>query len=89
MSTVDKNGIPRLPPSQDPERIEVLLIDSFDLTHGENALVIFAMNRDGEGSLLALTPLEIEKLGRPGVVDSPLLDAFIQGFSMGGHWTPN
>jgi len=70
-----------LPPSQDPNRIEVLLISQLEVAERRGDLVMFEMIRDGEQlvDLKEFAPRGEKDLS----FDSPLLDAFANGFQMG------
>ena len=82
MSSAKKGGAIEAPPSQDPNRKEVLIISSSSDVHARRAsLVVFEMLRDGEGQLVELEQLhtvEDEDLR----VASPLLNAFVEGFRL-------
>ena len=82
MSMAKKGGAIEVPPSQDPNRKEVLIISSSsDVQARRASLVVFEMLRDGEGQLVELEQLhtvEDEDLR----VASPLLNAFVEGFRL-------
>ena len=82
ISLAERDQPPVTPPSQDPNRIEALIISGLNVEEPGSRLVAFEMIRDGEGTLAELKPLdEAQKEGL--TVDSPLLDAFARGFLQG------
>ena len=82
LSMAEGEEPPQLPPSQDPKRIEVLLIAQFDLERNADAGVMFEMLRDDECVLRELKPLPVmEEEGL--TVKSPLLEAFVLGYAAG------
>jgi hypothetical protein len=82
MSTAHEGEPPVVPPSQDPNRKEVLLISSLKVEGSQSGLVMFEMVRDTEGKLVELPQLPTPQ-DEGGSVDSPLLDAFAEGFRAG------
>ena len=54
LSSAKDGQLPDTSPSQDPNRIEVLIVTGVDLTAREYKGVIFEMKRDDEGQLMAL-----------------------------------
>jgi hypothetical protein len=89
MSVYGNEGRTSLPPSQDPDRVEVLIIDSLRSASRELELAIFEMQRDSAGQLMGLRPLETLASSAGVHADSPLLDAFVQGFESGRRSTLN
>ena len=82
MSSTTDQGAIKVPPSQDPNRKEVLLITaSSDIEKQRVSMVVFEMLRDREGQLV-----ELEKLQATEDADiraaSPLLNAFMEGFRL-------
>jgi hypothetical protein len=73
---------PKMSPSQDPNRIEVLLISGLKVIEHEAKMILFEMIRSKKGKLIRLKEFDL-----PGEEDrqleSPLLDAFIYGYAMG------
>lgn len=76
---------PTIPPSTDPNRIEVLLVSSLRLRGRtpQQSIVILEMVRDKQGKLTELR--EIERIEDDGdnKVESPLLLAAVRGFRLG------
>jgi hypothetical protein len=84
MSVAEGEIPPRVPPSEDPNRKEVLFVSSLKLADGKASMVIFEMIRDSEGELFEIKPLSgIADQVEETEVESPLLDAFAAGFSRG------
>jgi hypothetical protein len=80
MSVVDNGQIPDIPPSQDPERLEVLTVSGLDMGTGKTQMQVFEMQRDDEGQLQSLeTPARLPQT-ETTEADSPLLTAFVIGF---------
>jgi len=77
--TIDK------PPSQDPNRKEILIITSMELVDDEQtSLAIFEMVRDSKDTLIELAEIkELETPHEAQNVKSPLLKAFVAGYRMG------
>src|SRR5579859_2383557 len=82
MSTGEKGKMPDKVPSQDPKRVEVLLISGLNLETTQVDIVVHEMVRDSEGTLIELKALDISGVER---ADSPLLRAFAQGFQAGSR----
>jgi hypothetical protein len=82
MSLPGEKESPAVLPSQDPKRREILAISRLKIPTHENTLVIFEMLRDETGQLTDLR--EFEPSARDDThVESPLLRAFVAGFSAG------
>lgn len=73
-----------VPPSQDPERVEVLCVAGLEVLERRSALKLYEMVRDEYGGLSELLPVGREGDGEEQV-DSPLLMAFAAGY-LGGVW---
>ena len=80
MSMVDKDQKHPSRPSEDPHRKEVLLVTVLDMRERGSSTSVFEMSRDDEQRLSALHPLQ---MGEDERMDSPLIEAFVQGFAMG------
>ena len=70
-------------PSQDPKRKEVLVISNLSTSEQESRLVIFEMVRDVEGQLAELRDIQLPGENEESHAETPLLDAFVDGFRMG------
>ena len=69
-------------PSQDPNRMEVLVISQYIVATQHVTLVTYEMKRDGEGKLVALEEQAHSDDPRVSGVDT-LLEAFVSGFRAG------
>jgi hypothetical protein len=73
---------PQIPPSQDPNRKEMLIISSLAMKDRLAKVKLYEMLRDAEGYLTRLqeysSPHEADR-----TVESPLLTAFAEGFALG------
>ena len=78
VSLGDENRTPVTPPSQDPQRKEVLVISSLQVASQETGLVWMEMRR-AEGRLVALQDLAIPEHVKLSV-RSPLLAAYAEGY---------
>jgi hypothetical protein len=79
-------GVGRSPesrPSQDPARKEVLLVSELMLRDHCSRVAIFEMVRDVEGELTEPRDLQLPGEYEEGHAETPLLDAFADGFYMG------
>jgi hypothetical protein len=83
MSEVQQGKIPSNPPSQDPNRKEILTISQLEVYKRKSSLAIVEMIRDQEGKLVELRPME--HLVGEEQVESPLLEAFAYGFKIGSE----
>ena len=72
--------MPPMPPSQDPDRIEILKIDHWDFERAALEDVIYQMIRDESGTLVKL-----DEIQRPGdwTAQNYLIDAFLRGYGDG------
>ena len=82
LSMGEEGRPPRMLPSQDPDRKEVLFVFHCAVERQQTGLVLFEMVRDSGGHLVELREARLpgEAEGR---VESPLLDAFVDGFRLG------
>jgi len=69
-----------LPPSQDPNRKEVLIISAVQMKERKKQLRLFEILRDSNEQVLSLEEILPDEMKKDGKVDVPLLDAFVQGF---------
>ena len=85
LSMVENDNTIDKPPSQDPNRKEILIITSMELVDEHQAsLAIFEMVRDSKDTLIELAEIkEIETPHEAQNVKSPLLEAFVAGYRMG------
>ena len=83
MSLAAEDGTVEVPPSQDPDRKEVLFISTLKANERRTDLVLFEMVRDDEGRLTELKRLQQPGEEEKGYVDSPLLAEFVSGFRSG------
>jgi hypothetical protein len=75
------DGELKMMPSQDPNRLEVLIIVGLQLIHAMHSTVILEMVRDETEQLLELR--EHRRYMEQGQVESPLLQAFLLGYQAG------
>lgn len=78
---------PVMPPSQDPNRKEVLVISSFKLEDHSAGLLLYEMIRE-DGELVDLQQLQPVSEGE-GIAQNPLLEAFASGYLTGYRTFPN
>ena len=79
LSQAQEGKMPDVPPSQDPQRKEVLIVDGVEAKSRRARVAIYEMARDGEGNLREIR--EIKFLNETSASsDSPLLEAFLAGF---------
>ncbi len=78
MSLPKGGKLPAYRPSQDPDRTEVLIITQLTVATRACQMAIYRMVRDQAGTLATL-----ETIGLPGAVtaESPLLEAFLEGYA--------
>jgi hypothetical protein len=88
MSVAKEDGTIDVPPSQDPNRLEVLIISSLEVASNQPGIVAFEMVRDSKGELTELKPVEVAE-EKEGSVETPLLDAFVDGFRSGTRGRSN
>ena len=79
----EEGKLPASRPSEDPRRKEVLVISNLSTREQESRLVIFEMVRDVEGQLAELRDIQLPGENEEGHAETPLLDAFVDGFRMG------
>lgn len=83
MSAAQPDQPPTHPPSQDPNRIEVVIIFAHDVVKSESDAVMLEMIRNQRGDLTELRHLEKTQKGQGDRLESVLLDAFTEGFKLG------
>ena len=79
MSMAHEDNPPKMRPSEDPNRKEVLIISGFDIQQRKKNLKLFEMVRDKNQHVIAL-PEILPPQTKDGKVEIPLLDAFAEGF---------
>lgn len=79
LSTARDGSLPSIPPSQDPNRKEVLIISGYMPRTQQTNLALLEMIRDHDGALRELREFERFQNGEEDV-KSPLLIAFVKGF---------
>lgn len=67
-------------PSDDPNRIEVLMLSHYDLRASRLDLVVFALLRDGHGNLSDLAKIADTRDRKDSAPESPMIDAFMSGY---------
>ena len=72
-----QRGTPPVPPTEDPDCIEVLLVSRLDVAQKRNELAVYEIVRQGEAVV------DLSHQGDLSSYDSPLLKAFAVGFQMG------
>ena len=82
MSMSEGDKPPTMPPSQDPNRKEVLTISGLQVDNQRLSMVVFEMIRNPEGRLTELKSFEPAPKDEMSA-ESPLLEAFVFGFAMG------
>jgi hypothetical protein len=87
MSMAQDQTPPVMPPSQDPNRVEALIISNLRIEGKEQrrSIVILEMVRDKKGKLVDVRELQRIEEETEHQVYSPLLLAFVSGFRMGSH----
>ena len=81
MSVAAQENPPRIRPSQDPERKEVLIVSGLEVMGRRTQLRIFEMVRNGAQEVVDLPELSSPQAGE-ATAQVPLLDAFVQGFAL-------
>jgi hypothetical protein len=82
MNHVDKEQADFMPPSQHPDRFEVLLISSLSGDGKHTQIATLTMQRDAAGKLVTLQPMERSE-EEDQTAENSLLTAFIHGFAAG------
>ncbi len=80
MSLAQEGQLPDVPPSEDPNRKEVLIISGIYIPAQEMKLVICQMVRDDQGQLTEIRDFNRDEETQQKV-ESPLLNAFVAGYS--------
>lgn len=81
MSVATTDEPPHVPPSQDPQRREILVVSRLTIQPPQTEIVVYEMKRDSANTLIHLEEMEKNTTGEPeAVAESPLLEAFAIGF---------
>lgn len=83
MSSADESNPIKIKPSLDPNRKEVLIISTISIEVHQSGIAIYEMIRNPNGDLIKLQELQLPINDSEGNVESPLLDAFLNGFYLG------
>lgn len=79
LSQAQEGKLPDVPPSQDPQRKEVLIVDGVEAKSHRARVAIYEMLRDEQGNLREIRELRLPDDSSTSS-DSPLLEAFLTGF---------
>lgn len=79
LSQAQKGKLPDVPPSQDPQRKEVLIVDGVEARSRQARVAIYEMLRDEQGNLREIRELKLPD-DSSSSADNPLLEAFLTGF---------
>lgn len=82
LSTRVTGTLPDVPPSQDPNRQEVLIISCLQILGHKTRIRLLEMLRNSAGKLIGLRELDLDQDERADA-ENPLLDAFVAGFHAG------
>jgi hypothetical protein len=80
MSEPSEDQSAKMPPSQDPNRKEVLIISAIQIQESKKETKLFEIRRDSNQQVVGLEEFMPEKDKKDELVDIPLLDSFVQGF---------
>ena len=78
MSSSQEGKPPTIPPSQDPQRQEVLIVSHLNVQTAHAGMVMYEMRRNRKGRLIGMSESVAPSEGIE--VSSPLLEALAQGF---------
>lgn len=79
LSQAQEGKLPDVPPSQDPQRKKVLIVDGVEAKSRQARVAIYEMVRDEQGNLREIRELKLPN-DSTASSDSPLLEAFLAGF---------
>ena len=79
LSHAQDGKLPDVPPSQDPQRKEVLIVDGLEAKSRRARVAIYEMLRDQQGNLREIREIKLPDDSSTSS-DSPLLEAFLTGF---------
>jgi len=68
-------------PSQDPQRVEVLVVSSLDVLTEEQTVISLEYIRDADGILREIKEMVLSDGERAASVESPLLPALVAGYN--------
>ncbi len=74
---------PHYPPSQDPNRKEVLMVARLHIGTAQTEVSVWEMLRDAAGKLTDVVEFQVQSSTGEVEAASPLLDAFAAGFALG------
>jgi hypothetical protein len=74
------NGLPEVPPSEDPSRVEILAVTNYDAVARKVEMALIEMVRTEDQHLVEIRDLVHTGTGDE-VAESPLLEAFIAGYT--------
>lgn len=90
LSVAEGGKTPHERPAQDPARKDVLIVSGLDVREAGARVLVYELRRDSEGLVIDVTPLPMrDEEGHESRAESPLLEAFVQGFAMGLMNDPN
>jgi hypothetical protein len=79
MSATARSGV-NIRPSEDPKRVEVLVVTELDLNSSKTTMQLFEMVRDEHEELKSTRPYELEDAKGGLETRSNLLEAFLRGY---------
>ena len=80
MSTASEDKPAQMPPSQDPDRKEVLIISAIQLKEYKKHLKVFEVLRDSHEQVVGFEEFVPDEEKKDASIEVPLLDAFVHGF---------
>lgn len=80
MSVAAKTGGNIIRPSQDPNKLEVLVVSELDLPSRKTNLLLYEMERDEKGGLRDVKPYQVEDTTSGLETRSYLLEEFFRGY---------
>lgn len=80
LSVPTEGRLPQVPPSKDPERVEVLLINMLSVPERKHHLMVLEMIRDEAGEIQEVRPHASMKETEGMTAESPLVDALLLGY---------
>ncbi|MEZ4667882.1 MAG: DUF2958 domain-containing protein [Anaerolineae bacterium] len=80
LSVATEDRPAQTPPSKDPERVEVLVINQIDVPKREYKLMLLEIIRDDDGKIQDVRPHKSMEESEGMDAESPLLDALLMGY---------